>query len=282
MSPLDVPSPERLRQRAAVIRAVREHLHGGGYLEVECPVLVRSPALEPHLNALPVPGGWLHTSPEFALKRVLAAGLPRIFAITPCFRADEWGPLHTTEFTLLEWYRAGVGYRELMVECEALVRAAAAALGQDPGPAEHLTWAEAWARHAGAPLPPDPIEQQRRWINDVEPRLSGFVFLRDFPAEAAAFAVVRGAVAERFELYWQGVELANAFTELLDPAELRARWAHNNAERAALGLPPHPEDERLVHAVGRHPRASGIALGLDRLILLLTGAQDIREVRVLG
>lgn len=280
--PLDVPAPEILRARADALRAVRGWLWDHGFVEIEAPALVRSPALEEHLEALPAGGAFLHTSPEFALKRVLAAGLGRVFAITPCFRGEEWGPNHNVEFTMLEWYRIGVGFEGVLEDCEALVRAAAAALGQRLPPFERLSYAEAFLRHAGAAPPSDAVEADRLWVNDVEPRLLSPTFILDYPADRCAFASVRGPVAERFELYWGGLELANAFTELLDPEELRARFAHNNAARLAAGRAPYPVDERLVRAVGRHPRAGGIALGVDRLIMRLVGAADIRDVRVLG
>lgn len=280
--PLDVPTSEILRARADALRAVRGWLWDHGFVEIEAPALVRSPALEEHLEALPAGGAFLHTSPEFALKRVLAAGLGRVFAITPCFRGEEWGPNHNVEFTMLEWYRIGVGFEGVLEDCEALVRAAAAALGQRLPPFERLSYAEAFLRHAGAAPPSDAVEADRLWVNDVEPRLLSPTFILDYPADRCAFASVRGPVAERFELYWGGLELANAFTELLDPEELRARFAHNNAARLAAGRAPYPVDERLVRAVGRHPRAGGIALGVDRLIMRLVGAADIRDVRVLG
>jgi lysyl-tRNA synthetase class 2 len=279
---LDVPAPRVLRLRAAITRAIRGWLWERGFLEVEAPTLVQSPALEEHLEALQVGDRWLHTSPEFALKRVLAAGLPRVFSLGPCYRGEEYGPLHTTEFTMLEWYRVGCGYRGIMEDLEGILGAAAAAAGVEAPALEHMTVAEAYLRYAGGPPDPDPVEAMRAWINDVEPRLEAPVIVRDYPADQAAFAAVRGAVAERFELYWGGVELANAFTELLDPEELRARWAANNRARERAGRAPHPVDERLVEAVGRHPTCGGIALGVDRLVLVLLGLGDIREARVGG
>lgn len=279
---LDVPAPEILRARADALRAARRWFWDHGFVEIEAPALVRSPALEEHLEALPAGGAFLHTSPEFALKRVLASGLGRIFAITPCFRAEEWGPNHSVEFTMLEWYRVGVGFEGILEDCEALVCAAAAALGQTLPPFERLSYADAFQRHAGAAPPDDPIEADRLWVNDVEPKLENPTFILDYPADRCAFASVRGAFAERFELYWGGLELANAFTELLAPDELRERFAHNNAARILAGRAPYPVDERLVQAIGQHPRAGGIALGVDRLIMRLVGASDIRDVRVLG
>ncbi len=234
------------------------------------------------LEAIPAEGGWLHTSPEFALKRVLASGLPRIFSIGPCFRAEEIGPQHAAEFTMLEWYRAGTDYRGIMEDLTGVLAAAAAAVGRELPPIEHLTVAEAYRRHSGGPPPADPIEAARIWVNDVELKLTAPSIVRDYPADQAAFAALRGDVAQRFELYWEGVELANAFTELLDPEELRERWRASGRARAAAGRSPHPVDPRLIAAVCRHPAAGGIALGIDRLVMVLLGIEDIRGTRVGG
>ncbi len=260
------------------MRALREFLHGQGFVEIEAPTLVRSPALEEHLEALPVGDQWLHTSPEFALKRVLALGLPRIFAITPCYRAEEWGPLHSTEFTMVEWYRTGTDYRGIMEDCEGLVRAASESVGTELPEFRHLTVAEAYR----GPIPADPTEAMRLWVNEVEQTLQEPTFVRDYPADQAAFATLRGTIAERFELYWKGTELGNAFTELLDPEELVQRWQASNRARQTAGRSPYPIDDRLVTAVASHPRCGGMALGVDRLVMLLTGAKDIRHVRVEG
>jgi len=232
---------------------------------------VASPALEEHLEAFAVGGRFLHTSPEFALKRVLAMGLPRIFSIGPCYRDEEWGPLHGAEFTMLEWYRLGCGYEGIADDLVRLL----AKLGV-PTPRRTTVEELLPAR------PEDPVEAQRAWVNDVEPKLIEPTLVFDYPADEAAFSEVRGPIAERFELYWQGVELANAFTELRDPKELRARWEKNNRARASAGRPPHPIDERLVDAVARHGRAGGIALGVDRLVMLLLDHSSIDQVRVCG
>ena len=175
---------------------------------------------------------------------------------------------------MLEWYRLGCGYEGIADDLVALL----AHLGV-PRP-ERRTVAELFEAHGGRPS--DPVEAQRLWVNDIEQGLSAPTLVFDYPAEEAAFAELRGGVAERFELYWRGVELANAFTELRDPGELRQRWEANNRARAAAGRPPHPVDERLVEAVGRHGRAGGIALGVDRLVMLLTGQEHIEDVRVCG
>ena len=238
--------------------------------------------MEPQLFAPAVGDGFLHTSPEFSLKRVLASGLPKIYAICPCFREEEWGPLHSAEFTMVEWYRAGCGYREMMDEVKALFCLSAEVLGEVIPPFEAMSHAEAYLRFTGRPAPLDGLESQRVWVNDIEPRLQSPTFIFDYPAEEAAFAQVRGAVAERFELFYKGVELANAFSELLDSSELAERWAANNREREIAGHAPHPVDKRLLDAVSEHPRAGGVALGFDRLFYVLAGLKDIREGQVPG
>lgn len=279
---LGVPAPEVLRARALLNRTLRAWFERHGFVEIDAPTLVRAPALEPELEALAVAGAWLHTSPEFALKRVLASGLGRIYALVPCYRGEEWGPLHATEFTMLEWYRVGCGYEGIMDDTRALLAACREAFGLALEPIQELTWTEAIERFSGAPPPADPMEAMRVWVNDVEQRLQAPTLIRDYPADQCAFAEVRGPVCERFELFWKGVELGNAFTELLDPAELRARFADSAAQRIEAGKVPYPVDERLLDAVGRHPRAGGIAVGVDRLLMALLGLGDIRDVRVQG
>ncbi len=272
--------PGLLRQRAVLLHALRSWLHAHGFLEIEVPVRVRSPALEEHLEAFPVAGLWLHTSPEFALKRVLASGLPRIYSLGPCFRDDEHGPHHGAEFTMLEWYRVGTDYRGIAEDLEALCRVAGTALGTEVPPFGHMTWTEAWERHVPHSVPTDPVEVFRAWVHHVEPALTDPTVIWDFPSDQAAFATVRDGISERFELYWRGVELANAFTELRDPQELEARWAACNAARIAADRPPYPVDERLLSAVATHGPAGGIAVGLDRLFMVLMDLPDIHQGRV--
>jgi len=290
-------SAEGLRARARVLRAVRGWLHEHGYLEVPTPALVPSPAMEEHLFAVPAGDHFLRTSPEFALKRVLAAGLPRIYEIGPCFRDREHGAWHGREFTMLEWYRAGAGPDEVMDEVEALVAAAAAALDVSPP----STWRRTTVRQLfeqatgidlATAIASDLSEHDepwddaflRRWVADVEPGFSGGLFVTAWPASQAALSQVRSdgpwPAAQRFETYLDGVELANGFLELIDPTEQRRRFAASNAARAAAGEAPHPLDEAFVRAVGRMPRTTGIALGIDRLVAVLAGWEGIAPGRV--
>ncbi len=262
-----------LRQRGAVLRALRGWFDARGYVEVHTPALVPSGALEENLHPLQVGDQQLHTSPEFAMKRVVAAGLARIYQIAPCFRDEERGVHHSREFTLLEWYRVGAGVSELMDEVESLVAAAAVAAGV---PVPRFT-----RRTAGSLLSDRPPDAWfHAWVSEVEPTLTGPTIVTDYPAWQAALASVRGEVAERFEVYLGGLELANAFGEELDAAEIRRRWEAANRARAAAGRPLHPIDAVFLAANERMPRCAGIALGVDRLVMALLGVDDIRRVQV--
>lgn len=272
---MSVLHADMLRARAAILQAVRAWFVREGYLEVQPPTLVASGAMEEHLEPVTVPGlGQLHTSPEFALKKVLAAGLGRIYAIVPCFRREEEGVHHRLEFTMLEWYRVGAGTAELMDEVEALVAVAADAVG-----AARPEFTRRRVRDLLSPaLPPDDWFYQ--WVDAVEPTLTEPTIVHGYPAWQSALARLRDGEADRFEVYLGGLELANAFAEETDAAELRARWATVNAARTAAGRPPHPVDEAFLAAVDRMPRCAGIALGIDRLVMALAGAEDIAAVQV--
>ena len=270
----------RLRQRADILRTLRRFLDDSGFLELQPPVLVPSPALEETLEPVRADGGFLHTSPEFALKKALALGVGRIYAISPCFRAEEEGVHHSREFTLLEFYFAGGRALDLEPVVESLVAAAAAAVGAEPPIFGRVTVAELFERHAGIPVPDDDEVFFRTWVERVDPALTEPVFVRDYPARHAALAEVRGTVSERVEVYLGGLELGNGFSELRDADELRARFHASARARSAAGRTPHPVDEALLDATARMPRCTGIALGVDRLVMALTGARDIAEVQL--
>lgn len=265
--------PQLLRARARILRALRAWFDDHGYLEVHTPVLVPAGALEPHLEPVELGSQQLHTSPELAMKRVLAAGLHRIYQVVPCFREEEQGVHHTREFTMLEWYRAGAGTEELMDEVEALLAVAARAVGA-PVPAFTRVPTRALLEDRG-----DPEAWFFEWVDRVEPTLTAPTIVTEYPPWQAALAQLRGGWADRFEVYLGGLELANAFAEELSGEELRARLSANNALRVEAGRPPHPVDEAFLGAVDRMPRCAGIALGVDRLVMALTGAAHIREVQ---
>jgi lysyl-tRNA synthetase class 2 len=293
-----------LRARAAILARVRARFAEQGFVEVETPCAVPSPGLDLHLDAYEVPGlGWLATSPEYQMKRLLGGGVPRCFQITRCFRRGEVGGRHNPEFTMLEWYRAFAGVSDVIDDTEQLVRAAFALTSRRfveqggarvdvEAPFARVTVGEAFARFAGVPADeavalPELDEDRffRLLVERVEPglaRLGVPVFLTDYPAKLASLARRSPAdprVCERFELYVGETELCNGFGELTDPVEQRARLERDRDARRAAGMPVYPIDERFVAALEEGmPPAAGNALGLDRLVALATGAPRIADV----
>lgn len=321
-----------VRQR--ILQAVRGWFLARDFVEVETPALQVSPGLEPHLKAfatlLEQPDGatrplYLHTSPEFAMKKLLAAGEPRLFQFAPVFRNGERAALHHPAFLMLEWYRAGADYRAIMQDCEKLLRAAAEAAGQTAlrwqgrtadmaAPWRYLTVHEALAEYAGLDLAacigPDPQQPDlaamraacaaigvrdddgdgwddlyfRVALERVEPHLGigAPCILYDYPIHMAALSRRKPDaphLAERFELYACGVELANAFSELTDAAEQARRFAADMALKTQLYGYDYPIDADFIAALEHGlPDCAGIALGIDRLVMLLTGAERIEEV----
>jgi len=286
-----------LLQRAAVIQAIRLFFVSRDYVEVETPHRIPAPAPESHIDAVPSGDWFLHTSPELCMKRLLAAGYPRIFQICRCFRGRENGSRHLPEFTLLEWYCEGSDYRDLMSECEDLV----IDLARETGKGLELTWQgktirlekpwerisvrDAFRRHAG--LTAEEALKSGSFDEimalEIEPRLGNErpVFLYDYPIALGALARQKAAdpaCAERFELYMGGVELVNAFSELTDAAEQRRRFLKEEEDRRARGKRPYPMPEPFLRALPDMPESAGAALGVDRLVMLLTGAADIRDV----
>ncbi|MCD6497407.1 MAG: EF-P lysine aminoacylase GenX [Deltaproteobacteria bacterium] len=306
--------------RARMTAAFRAGLDRRGYIEIHSPVLVRSPGTDPNIEPISVPGwGYLATSPEFQLKRLLVGGFERIYSVGPAFRADERGPHHNPEFVIAEWYHVGVGYLEFAEETEAFL----AELAQDvtgsmvvdtawgrldlTPPWPRLTIAQAFERLAGMPfsmdrdhmyesarqqgmIVPDDADWQelffRVFVERIEPNLGGDrpVFLMDWPEPLAALARTRTnddgqTVAERFEIFAGGIELANAYGELTEAREQSRRFQRDLDRRRGLGRPAYPGDDRLVAALEEGlPSCSGIALGMDRLAMLLFGCGSIEDV----
>lgn len=305
------------RLRAELLARIRAFFAEEGFLEVDTPLLSADTVVDRHIDPLwvEVPGWgrrWLQTSPEFFMKRLLAAfagpNSPRacaklaIYQICHVFRAEEFGPLHNPEFTLVEWYRVGQSMEEGM---EFLNRLADRLLQR--GPAQKITYAEAFHRWVGLDphtassrqlhqavqaagiTPPKSLRPEDRdgWLDlllsfQVQPKLQGLWIIYDYPATQAALARIRPGpppVAERFELYVDGVELANGYHELCDPEELRRRNRRNNQLRQADGKPPLPEESRLLDAMQAGlPPSVGVALGFDRLLMLAAGANSLAEV----
>ena len=302
-------SPERLRQRAALLRRVREFFAARAVIEVDTPLVVNAPVSDVHIHSATVrlgsgaPPLFLNTSPEYAMKRLLAAGSGDIYQICHVVRGMERGRLHNPEFTLIEWYRAGFSLGQLMDEVEALVRALLGAAA--PAASERVSYRDAFLRELALdPLtaPDTALAQAAQplaltagaaasrddWLEllmgaVVGPRLGrdALTFVHDYPASQAALARLDPAdprVAQRFELYCTGIELANGFHELAAAVEQRARFEQDNTRRRLLGLPEFPLDERLLAALPALPDCVGVALGFDRTLMLAAGATHIEEV----
>jgi elongation factor P--(R)-beta-lysine ligase len=300
--PSDSDSLRALRRalelRARLNEAVRRFFRERGFLEVDTPVLLPANAPETHIDAIPAGGGALRTSPELAMKRLLAAGHEKIFQLGPCFRDGEHGRWHHPEFSLLEWYRADAGYLEILADTKALLAFLATELRGTPDftwqgkPVsmaqdlwEKFTVSQAFIQHAGwdPALKFDPDRFDLDLVTRVEPALpmDHPVVLIDYPAPLAALARRKPADplrAERWELYLGGIELANAYSELTDPAEQRARFEEANALRQKRGAPPYPLDEAFLAALAHMPPSGGIALGLDRLLMILADADSLDAV----
>ncbi|HOW98496.1 MAG TPA: EF-P lysine aminoacylase EpmA [Kiritimatiellia bacterium] len=287
-----------LELRARLMRALRTFFADRGFLEIETPVRLRAPAPELHIDAEPSGDAWLRTSPELHMKRLLAAGYERIFQVGPCFRRGEFGARHRPEYAMLEWYRAGADYHDVLVDTKALVlglarevlgttrlRRGGREVTLEPAWA-YLTVSEAFIGFAGW----DPVERfdpdrfDLDLVDKVEPQLPREVpvVLADYPAPAAALArrkPGRPAVAERWELYLDGIEIANAYSELTDPVEQAARFEEWNRARAAAGKPVYPPDREFLAALEKGlPACAGVALGVDRLAMLFAGAESLDEV----
>lgn len=310
---------ENLQARATILAALRDFFAVRGVLEVETPILSAAAATAPHLQSLTTqytgPGAphgrelFLQTSPEFAMKRLLAAGSGPIYQICKAFRNGEAGRLHNPEFTMLEWYRPGFNQHTLMDEVEALVTSLLADI--ITAPAERITYADAFGRYAGvdvhkatlaelqdcaresgiAAVPGLDDHDRDAWLDlllthVVEPQLGHgrLCFIHDYPAAQAALARIRHhppapPVAERFELYVNGVELASGYHELLDGQEQRRRFERDKALRRAAQIADVPLDENLLAALEQGlPACAGVAVGVDRLVMLACGATDISEV----
>lgn len=289
---------EYFPKRALAIKAIRDYFDGDGFVEVDTPVRIPAPANEPHIIP-PASGEWfLRASPELQLKRLLAMGFTKLYQIGPCFRQGESGDRHSPEFTMLEWYRANATYLDVLEDMRKYVVAASIAVNgstivERDGitldlalPWEIITVQEAMIKYAGW----DPLEEfdQDRFDFDmaikVEPNLSKdkVVVLLDYPAQAAALAQLSSKdsrVAERWEAYAFGIELCNAFGELIDPVEQRARFIAARNEKIDCGETPMPLDEDFLSSLGSMPPSGGAALGIDRLVMVLTGAPTINKVR---
>lgn len=286
-----------LQQRARIIQTIRHFFILQDYLEVETPHRISAPAPESHIDAIACGSWFLHTSPELCMKRMMAAGYEKLFQICRCWRERERGNQHVPEFTLLEWYRAHCDYKSLMEECEALIQTVASSIGalekivyrnQEinlTGPWKRISVQEAFQCYTQTSM----TEALKRdlfdeiMVNDIEPRLGlgKPTLIYDYPAQRGALARLKledKTVAERFELYMGGVELANGFSELVDEEEQRKRFDQENENRRILGKPIYPMPEKFLLELGDMPPSAGIALGIDRLVMVFLDAKSIDEV----
>ena len=286
-----------LRARANILQAIRFFFIQEGYFEVETPHRIPAPAPESHIDAVPSGSWFLHTSPELCMKRLLAAGYEKIFQICRCWREGERGSQHTPEFTLLEWYRANSDYLGLMKECEALIQYVVSTLGlremlhyrgqtiELSSPWERILVDDAFQRYAHIPMKKALAEHRfdEIMVEKIEPYLGRNkpTFLYDYPGERAALARLKEGdptLAERFELYIGGLELANAFSELIDAEEQRKRFLSEQAYRCSLFKPSYPLPEKFLEELETMPPAAGIALGVDRLVMVMLDAHTIDDV----
>ncbi len=325
----DTVFADRMKKRSRIVSSVRSFFAGRDFLEVETPTVVSVPGTEPHLDPFRTEvsdyagkkfGSYLITSPEYAMKKLLAGGLPRIFEIARCYRNGEpWDGSHNPEFSMLEWYRADADYADIMADMEQMVSEVAEKVTGSKvisykdrsidlaAPWQRMTVKEAMSTYAGIDLDRaiddeawfrQEVEKKgcpsgaddtfddlffRIFLRDVEPKLGidRPLILHEYPRSMAALARLKEGdtrYAERFEAYCGGMELANAFSELNDTAEQRRRLDEERMLRDRLGKHVYGLDEQFLEAVGQMPKSAGIALGIDRLVMLLTNASAIRDV----
>jgi lysyl-tRNA synthetase class 2 len=310
-------SSKKLIERSRLNSVIRAFFSARNFIEIEAPIIVPSPGLELHLDAFAVANDeaarYLITSPEYQMKRLLAGGLNRIYSLGKVFRRKEAGPQHNPEFTMLEWYRAGEDWRAIAADVEDLVKGCAREFAVSrvgdcvlDGEWERLSVGEACERFGGVRLDGDEDTAALRhkiaarghrlpgdgdwsdlfftfFLDHVERELGKTrpTILYDWPRPLCALAREKPGdprVVERFEAYAAGLELCNAFGELIDPVEQRRRMEADLAERRRRGLAQYPIDEKFLTALADMPPSAGVALGVDRLAMLLLGARDIREV----
>ena len=295
-----------LVERARIVSAIRRFFDERGFVEVETAVRIPAPAPEEHIDCPPVVGGgYLRASPELQMKKLLAEGMDKIYQIGPCFREGEKGSRHNPEFTMLEWYRRGATYLDIQDDLKSLVLSLMSLtewkdLSRQTEDASDcfatLSVRDAYRQYAGW----DPWEGE--WDQDrfdfdmatkIEPAIKsmgGGVFLTDYPPQAASLARIsrakgletedgRREYAERWEFYWDGLELANCFTELCDSDEQRTRFQSAKNARIVLKESDYPLDNEFIDCLPRIGSAAGVALGVDRLVMILTKTKEISSVR---
>ena len=283
--------------RARMLRSIRDFFVCRDYLEVETPNIIPAPIPEQHIDAISCGDCFLHTSPELYMKRLLAAGYPKIFQICKCFREGERGSYHLPEFTMLEWYCRGIGYRLLMSECEELIITVAGNLGHEDvipyrgkeirlqRPWESISIRESFSRYA-------PVSMEEAIGGNsfdeimacyIEPHLGleQPTFIYDYPVSGSALAKAKKdepAIAERFELYIGGKEIANACSELTDAGEHHVRFEKVQEYRLSIGISVYPIPGFLLQENTVIPESAGVALGIDRLAMIFCDSPVIDDV----
>lgn len=294
---------EILRLRSEIIKSIRSFFYDRGFIEVETPRLIKAPAPEPYIETFPVfrkhkKPLFLIPSPELHMKRLLAEGLDKIFQICHVFRKEERGRFHLPEFTILEWYRTGSDYNDLMSDCEELLQETASATGftgkkiMSQGqevdvspPFLRMTVEEAFEKYAGwkPGASPDSERFNHDMVTKVEPSLPKEkpVFLKDYPSSFASLAKLRKGdenIAERVELYACGIELANGFSELVDQEEQERRFIEEAKIRKEAGLLDYPMPLEFLSSLKTLPQCAGMSMGIDRLLMILSNSKEIDEV----
>lgn len=287
-------SVEKLKARDALMQSIRAFFHSEGFIEVETPIRMKTPCMELHIDAEPSGSRWLRTSPELYHKKLLAQGAQKIFEIGKCFRQGERGDRHHPEYTMLEWYRAGGDYTSMLADTRKLINDI---FGRDGSPNcprtprrgvpawKIFTISEIYQQFAGW-NPVEHFDADRfdfDMVEKIEPNLphDAAVILKDYPAECCALARLKPDnpnVAERWELYLGGIEIANAYSELTDPVEQRVRFEKWGAQRQALGKTVYPIDEEFIRSLQTMPPSGGCALGVDRLLMALLGTATLDDI----
>jgi len=274
-----------LEKRSKMLQTIRAYFAKYGFIEVHTPVRVPTPCLEDHIDAIPSGEEWLRTSPELHMKRMIASGMKRIYQIGPCFRAGERGKRHRPEFTMLEWYQADADYRDLLNFTREMVLFCAHALKVDPPEGWFVQGVdEAFQETVGISAQQACREGrfEQHLIDTVEPALGdNAVFLIDYPVELGALARCTPddpETAERWELYINGLEIANTYSELTDPVEQRRRFEQTAILRESDGRETYTIDEDFLEVLSKMPPTAGSALGIDRLLMALLDIDDIGEI----
>ena len=288
----------RLRKRAGLISALRAYFDERDFIEVETPIVIEAPAPEEYIEGNPVENAFLRTSPELQMKEMLCAGYEKIYQIGACFRKNEFGKRHRPEYTMLEWYETKINYRQLLDFTVNLLRfAAQKTTGLELEyqgktidlslPPQIITVRDAYKKYADIDLDKITTEEDFDEImtSQIEPQLGigQMTFLIDYPAKRAALARLKpddNKLAERWELYLGGMEIANAYSELTDPVEQRKRFTKAQIEREKNNFIPYPFPEKFLKALeSGMPKCSGCALGIDRLAMIFTNTSDITDIK---